>query len=502
MDELREARAELARLEERAKDLLNQLLDVRFAISRQRTKINEWIRQRPPAISRLPNETLSSILSFDIRAQPYLKRKQHLASVSRLWRDIILHDPLLWSLIEFSGATDFESIKTHLARSNNVPLDIVIRVNDCSDAGSTMLSNLEIVASHSHRWQSLLVDDCTESYHDLSLGDFISDALCDLNFPSLRRVTVPDCRDMSYPIFLSQARAPALEYLEFRDYLPSNDFLPVSTLKTLVLGLESYYSDDDGHDPFPLFFSFIPTNALTTLDLRGDNYKWPFQTSSIHFPVLTTLALTVTHTELVLQAIVAPILERFDYNSWDEYHEDNTVFRDFGSTFSSVRHLVIRGGGVNSPEASLLDEIFPGVRRLELDPENVPMPFFPLVPLATNNVTHRSYPIDLWNNLEDLLVRPCSLNWTARSDSFVEWVKQRGNSGTPLHVKLTDIPVTRVTLDYLLRLYNSLKECCALEFDVPVKLTSHLVVEADLLLQQVSTFTIRNINARFIVALL
>ena len=501
MDELKEARAELVRLEERAKDLLNQLFDVRFAISRQRTKINERIKQGSPAISRLPSEILSSILSFDICAQADLKRKQQLAGVSRLWRDIILHNPMLWSFIEFSNATGSRSIETHLARSGNVLLNIVIQVyNGGSETThSRLFSNLEIIVPHAHRWQSLLVVNLNRVYHDPSIGKSISNVLCNIDFPSLKHVTIPNFEDESYPIFISQAHAPALEFLDLREYCPSEDFSPPTTLKTLTLDLEP---DDYGHNGFPPFLSLIPTNALMTLDLRGDNCDWPLQTNSIHFPILTILTLAVTHTGQILQAIIAPNLERFVYNSWDEHLHDEaeSAFGDLESKFSSVSHLDIRSANGTS-QAFLLCEAFPGVQQIELDLKKVPELFCPLDPLATSNVAHPSYAIDRWSNLENLSVRPTSSKWTTTSDNFIDWVKQRGNLGKPLHVRLTG--ATEATFDYLLRLYNSLRGSCTLEFDVPVQLTPRLIAvgRADPLLQLVSTFTVQNNNPRFILTL-
>ena len=492
MNELREARAELARLEERAKDLLNQLFDVRFAISRQRTKINECINQRPPAISRLPNEMLSSILSFDICTQADLKRKQQLAGVSHFWRDVILHNPMLWSFIEFSNTTDSRSIKTHIARSGNVPLNVVIQVTYCGGSETThmLFPNLEIVVSHAHRWQSLLVVNLDSLCHDSSIGTYISNTLGDREFPALKSVTVPSIRivpnfdNESYPIFLSRVHAPALEYLELRKYCPSEDFLPATTLKTLILDLEPDVHD---HNGFPRFLYLIPTNALVMLDLRGNNCDWSLQTNSIHFPVLTMLTLTVAHTGQILQAITAPNLERFVYSSWREHIHGapESSFGDLESKFSSVPHLDIRKVNGTS-RAFLLHEAFSGVRHIELNLEDVPDFFRLSLPLAKSNAAHPSYAIDRWSNLENLSVRPSSSKWTTTSDNFIEWVKQRGmNLERPLHVKLTG--ATEATLDYLLRIYNSLKGCCTLEFDVPVKLTPRLVVDwVDPLLQLVS----------------
>ena len=106
MDELAHARVELTLLEEKARQLLEQLLDVRATIATQRAKIDELSRAslRPSAINRLPTEILVSILlGLDFCSHDDLERKQELASVCRRWRDVILRTPCFWSTISLAS---------------------------------------------------------------------------------------------------------------------------------------------------------------------------------------------------------------------------------------------------------------------------------------------------------------------------------------------------------------------------------------------------------------
>ena len=499
MNELGEARAELARLEASAKDLLRQLLDVRAAISQQRTKINELIRQRPPAIDRLPTEILLPILIFAIHTQPSFKRKQQLAGVCRRWKNIVLDSPMLWSLIRVSRRESLISIRTHLKRSGNAPLDILIEVKNGSSGVHDILSltpDIQVVLAHAHRWQSLFVVDRRRKEDDLVLGELISYVTAHTEFPSLKHVIIPDFGDVAYPTFLSPACAPALEHLELADYCPSDDFLPVTTLKKLELTFNYY----DLSVPSS-FLSRIPTNTLTTLKLKGETSNWLSQTDSIHFPALSILTLMVTHTRRILQAIVAPNLQRFTY---DASFESEDVFSGLGPKFRSVRSLHMPCKFFDPPDTVLLCETFPGVRHVELKQWNFMNFFEPC--FCTTDPAESPYRIDRWNDLESLSLWEPDAEWTEGLDDLLRWLTHRRKSDLPpLHVKLTGIRVDKPSeamLDYSLQLYNKLKAYCILEFDVPVKVQPRLAVEADSALWLVSALTPHEISEGFSLALL
>ena len=155
MDELSGARAELALLEEQARQLLKELLRVRAAMATQRTKINELIRTRPTAFNLLPTEILLSILDFGVRAE-HPKRKYELAAVCRRWRDIIFDSASLWTTIHV--AMSASSIMTHVERSRGALLDIVIEASLWSRSQHlALVPSLDIVSSLAHRWHRLSI---------------------------------------------------------------------------------------------------------------------------------------------------------------------------------------------------------------------------------------------------------------------------------------------------------------------------------------------------------
>lgn len=87
MNELSDARAELARLQHRELELLQEFFDVRKAVATQKTVIDELIKAScVPYIDRLPNELLVQIFLLT-------NERECLASVSRRWRAVIVYTP-------------------------------------------------------------------------------------------------------------------------------------------------------------------------------------------------------------------------------------------------------------------------------------------------------------------------------------------------------------------------------------------------------------------------
>ena len=215
MNELAQARIELTLLEEKARELLKRLLEVRATIATQRSKINELSRTslRPSTINRLPTEILVLILDLDVHTHHDPGRKQNLASVCQRWRDVILQTPCFWSTIYV--ASDASSIMTHLEKSRGTLLDIVIEGGLFSlPRHLALLPGLNIVTGCPHRWRSLLVittgsspDDDSEDYGEKLLAEFIADRINRLHFPSLKSIAIFSLCDVGYLDFLSIARA-------------------------------------------------------------------------------------------------------------------------------------------------------------------------------------------------------------------------------------------------------------------------------------------------------
>ncbi|KAG6332138.1 hypothetical protein ID866_6949, partial [Astraeus odoratus] len=341
MDVLSQARAELMRLEEKVDELVRQLLDTRQTVYAQRIKVDGLIRQRPAAIQRLPTESLLMILTLDIQSEDRrgIARKQELASVSRRWRDVILDTPALWSSIRLLQL-DGSSLKTHLRRSRESCLDIIIEEADYRPE-SNLFQCLDIAMSCAHRWRSLHVMD-----HDL-VSAAVADSIHHLNFPALENVTI---QLPTYPKFLTPTHAPTLAYLKLGGYAVSEDFLAPTTLKTLHLALDPDYDDPGAFYDFP---HFIPSQTLTTLSLTGGTDHWRLQPNSVHFPHLRSLSLFVSKAKQFLCAIVTPNLERFEMCPLLRDGFPAVVFCDLRAKFKNVRSFTC-------PFTSAMEERFDG----------------------------------------------------------------------------------------------------------------------------------------------
>ena len=507
MNELEKKSTELVQLEERAEEFLKEPLDVHTAMAEKPTKVRNLIKQRPSSICRLPVEILLAIFKHNIYEQPSLRRKGELAAVSHQWKDIITNSPTIWSFINLSDLHESE-MRTHLWRSKNALLDIVIGFDlwledpegsaeefdeepgkDSWHKDSALSLRLDTITPHANRWQSLcIIDQRNPDMATETLGKVISKLLKDFKFPFLKCVIIPDFGYTSYPTFLSSTRAPALEYLELEDYSLTNSFAPVTTLKTLHLVLKVDYMHRVN------FRSLIPTHALTTLRLEGHISNWIFRPNSIQFPVLVVLDLKVSNVNQFLDAIVTPNLEFFGYDSpFGEKDPPQVLFGGLGPKFSSVRRIRICSTNRlfrevrNSTLLRLECQTFPGVRHVELAP-NVFVDIC-MARLQSANSTQGPYPMDSWKHLESVSVQVSPLSamwpsdqWAGVRDHLLEWLAQRRKFDAPLlRVKVVGVPdrSTEYNLKYLICLYDSLKMCCKVEFDVPVRVRAHLAVDAD-----------------------
>ena len=472
MDELAQARVELTLLEEKARQLLEQLLDVRTTIATQRAKIDELSRTnlKLSPINHIPTEILVFILDLDFYAHDYLERKKELASVCRRWRDVILRTPCFWSTIYL--ALDESSINTHLERSRGTLLDIVI---ECAPSTSPeyleFVPGLDIVMACAHRWRSLLVIAKDDSSDDNPYDDgeeppvhFIADRINHLYFPSLKSVTIFALCDVGYLDFLSIGRAPALEHLELDEFMTDHDVVnPVAMLKTLKLDLSftNHLS----------FWSLVPTQALTKLSLSGETTWFLLQPNSIYFPSLMWLEMDhVTKTRPILAAIVVPNLEQFNYSPSQYDDSVSVAFGGFRSKFTNVRQLSFSGRwGVRHSDTMRLCEAFPGVHHVELIGQNWPFLFDPPpIQFEPGSDSHIRFPMDFWTELKSLTFNGLHPKWLEH-DRFTAWlVHRRASSPQQLHVKVKGShrsKAGRYIDQRSIRPYEHLKENCILELD-------------------------------------
>ena len=494
MDELARARVELSLLEDKARRLLKELLGIRAAVVTQRAKIDELVQTRPAVINRLPTEILLFILDFDISAyRCYSKRKQSLAGVCRRWRDVILRSPHFWTTIHVRPKSDVSSIMTHLERSRGALLDIVIEATPWARSKHLeIVPSLDIVASCAHRWRSLLIgndayinDDDDEPYSTIPLPDFIIERIDHLQFPSLKRVEILAISSAALD-FISTTRAPSLEHLELQEFIADAIDFPPTTLKSLKLDFYGAPTDN------PLYPCLIPTQ-LTELSLSGFTEAFSPPSSSIHLPLLKTLEINyVKSARVFLNAIVAPNLERFKYDS-SSGDPPSVALDALDTKFNNVRHLHFTWYSKDSRSFKYADlmtlcKVFPSIRHVELSGIKQLPYLFDATPKQPNPRVR--CPIDLWTELESLAFQGLHPNWL-EPNQLSAWLADRQASGLRrLHVKLYSArnDYSRHSAFNFPRLYEVLKKTCILELDeFPLPLPEmYLYMPADSSLRMVS----------------
>ena len=462
MDDLAAARAELAHLEERARKLAKELLAVRVAVSVQRAKLDELIRTRTPAIHRLPAELLLPILSIEIHHYRDSRRKQELAGVSCRWRDIILHSPSLWSTINVTWLNR-SLIKTHLKRSREAPLNVVI------DGGSPrwmpapkLTALLDIVMSCAYRWHTLETIDFgnTGGHYPDGFMVFIFDKFKHLELPCLNRLRICTAEGI-HPSF-SLLHTPSLQHLDLGKFTTLSGSSAIPVLQSLRLA-------SHGGLEHPLLPSLISTQKLTTLALFGDVSQWPLEPDSIQLPVLRSFTVEVLGAKEFMEAIVAPNLEYFKYSSSDP-HSD--AFDQVGSKFSKVRHISISFPDSTPLRCSdyhdyggamALSVAFPGIRRAELNGKNIAL-FF-----SISSMPCAGRPADRWTGLETLTMLGASGILPNGFTDLIDWLVHRRRLGfSPLRIKLIYTGHNSEGVAFnpsILRYYYKLREHCILEME-------------------------------------
>ncbi|KAI6008504.1 hypothetical protein EDC04DRAFT_2907118 [Pisolithus marmoratus] len=319
-EELNQLRTELDRLRKRECELLQELWVVRAAAEIQRQKIYDIVEtQSVPVIDSLPVEVFCRILGFalcvthDRAWDLHRLQKQKFAGVSRLWRDVVLNTPSLWTTICVCSSWPSSFVETHVGRSRGHPLDVTI-----------------FEWWHSPRFDSLLRSTCR--WRSLTIGHVDSSLLCDLSsrsFPHLKHVHIRVVGSLVLK-FLPVDNTPDAERSGLEYFCP-----PVTLL--------------------PIF------EKLTTLTLCGDTRDWRLEPQSIHLPLLRSLTIGLNKPSVLLKAVVAPELSYFDLS----YCDTVPVFRRIPSVFKKVHHVCLRYPTKDSNVK--VCRAFPNVRHLELE---------------------------------------------------------------------------------------------------------------------------------------
>ena len=381
---------------------------------------------------------------------------------------------------------------THIERSRGALLDIVIEAAPWARTTHfSIIPSLDIVASCVHRWRSLLIGDyhCDGDGDDLHsptpLAEFIIRSIDHLRFPSLKRVEILTYSSAALD-FISASRTPSLEHLELQEFVPNAIDFPPTTLKSLKLNLHYTLANN------PLYRCPIPTQ-LTELSLSGCTKAFSLPPNSIHLPLLKTLEINfyVKSARKFLNAIVAPNLERFKYDS-SSGDSPSVVLDELGTKFNNVRHLHFNwysgdSRSFKSADLTTLCKVFPSIRHVELSGiKQLPYLFDPTPNQPNPRVR---CPIDLWTELESLALQGLHPNWL-EPNQLLAWLANRQALGLRrLHVKLYSSwnDHSRYRTFNFPRLYEMLKQTCILELDgFPLPLPEmHLYMPVDSSLRMV-----------------
>lgn len=451
MKELFDARAKLARLKRRELELVEEFLDVHKAVAAQKLVIDELIKASTiPHINRLPSELLAQIFLL------IGSEREKLVHVSRRWRAVVFDTPSIWNEIIlgcYEGRPGL--LKLHLERSRQTPLTVTL--------DSDQQPELDVVLLHASRIRFLLI---------FGGAQHIIDRLASFTFPALEFLLVYPLAHSAYSLLSLYSRTPALKCLQLHgsyDHpLPSGPAagqLSTSAPRTTCL-------------------SNIPVQSLIHLSLEGPMDSWRLPPDSIHFPVLESLKLRTDYPMSLLEAIVAPKLEQFEFSRAFDMLPVYKAFDGPTSKFNNVRHIVFaaspsrdvaRHGAFDLAQEFCY--VFPGVRHAKIHMQYLRPLFYPC-----QTVGHPHIPVDNWTRLESLEIQDLDVNEVGVY--FVSWFRMRKDLG--LHLKLTS---ERHTANHSFvapgasepGLYQTFQECCAsVELCcVPVSSPMYLSLSAD-----------------------
>ncbi|KAI6130648.1 hypothetical protein EDD16DRAFT_1891673 [Pisolithus croceorrhizus] len=429
MNDLPNARAELARLQSRESELVKELTDMRKAVAAQKVVIDELVKASAVQhIDCLPSNLLAETFL-------YIKDEWHiLVSVSRRWRAVIIDTPGIWSEINLDLYRSAPTrLSLHLERSRQIPLTVVL--------GSYHRDLLDIVMLHANRFHTLRIDGHASQ---------ILSRICRARLPSLQylAVSIPD--DLVDLLPVVHSFVPALKRLELRRF---------SSASSVVYGYLGY------NNPRWTPPQIIAAESLEELSLKGFTFDWDSQQDSVQFPLLRRLTLDITCPIPFLEVLVAPKLTHVYFTGG---YCGEAVPREFSGTcskFDNVTHITfalsylehaVNGQPLFSPQS--LCPIFRRTRYADIHVEYVPMLFS--LPLAG----HGQIPVDHWTCLESLSIRSFTFSSLDAFEDLVAWFTQRRDSDQrKLHLKLIheDQANNLVTLNTSHTLYQTLQECCA-----------------------------------------
>ncbi|KAG6333223.1 hypothetical protein ID866_5868 [Astraeus odoratus] len=480
MNALEQARIEIERLEIAERSLMKQLSTVRLALETRRSFVAELIRQRSAPIDRLPAETLLCIMELlvlekDVSWQggEHHRGKMKLAGVSRKWRQIINNYPKFWTNIKVTPKLGMICVKTHIERSQQRPLNIIIR--NWIHSSTELPALLDVIVPHIHRWRTLDISEINQSYYQVIL-----DAIHNSTFPSLICATVA-VGGIYYPNFLRPENSPALETLRLSCLIPSEDLPP--TDQRLSKFILKFSDHEFGSLAFP---TQLLSQKLTTLSIDADQALPPIPENSISLPFLTSLTIVAFQPGQLIRAVVVPRLTYFCLEGGEEGDPLSVVFDGLQSKFSSVHNLVLRTRYVDiqPDDGEAICLAFPNASVVEICPGDIPA----LFSVGDDDLCPADYLTKLSCVTFDCICIPYQLP----DDDLIYWLNQRQQRGQPkLCVKFISLSLDdnlevegiieaddghgKSEIDWLSERFDSLRHLCTLEL-VKVQLSKHMVL--------------------------
>ncbi|KAI6156338.1 hypothetical protein EDD17DRAFT_1626650 [Pisolithus thermaeus] len=473
--ELAAARAELTRLQNRERELIEEIRSVRTAANAEMDRINSLLKRRHPGpITRLPPSVLSDIIYRTIcnthpESDAHRCTKRELAGVSRRWRHAILNCPQLWTTIVIEPSWSSPLVMAHVKRSGACPLDITITKWSSVNHTPQFQQLLGLLVTCGYRWRSLDIRKNSGPFATLIL-----ESIQYMMFPAMKRVEISETQISDCPLFLTSHYAPALEYMTLSKGNSINQIPNTTGLRSLGVHLADDMSGS------LLLSSLLPLHQLSELVLSGTGTEWP-EADSIHLPALTSLTLILSNPRPALAALTTPslvylgcsrgVLNTRFVRARSGYWAH--IFQDFPNKFATVRRLRLFDTTSDSsiPPADAADAqavctACPGVRQAEL-PADVISSLF-----AKDDT-----PADHWKDLKELTIKGLTVGKIPRI--LTRWLtKRKSNRKSPFKVTFCEFNTTgspdasgcwMASLDKLL--YGH----CVLELkDVPLKATLNL----------------------------
>lgn len=275
---------------------------------------NLFLSRKPNPVAKLPTELLILVFKFIVHSGNWIwhhKSRTTLTLISRRFQAIIHSTPSLWTVIVIHKQLPWTVSTVSLARSRDLPLDVVLYLSDAPAPIRTgpslivTLSRFQEVCAHLHRWRSVAFRfDCLKP--DIHIPTSSAPLLQSLKITVDRRsLSIPDINGVSY-----DANIPW--------------FSTLSGLRDLELNLDTWGPRLNLAD---LTTILIASPALSSLKLRHIKISFPPPTHpQIHAHLRELRAIYMDlppiDTQYLLQHIHAPLCRTFHITCW--LHSDRT----------------------------------------------------------------------------------------------------------------------------------------------------------------------------------